>query len=239
MLAMVRLIHGGALSGVGFSPRAVKPALITALMHDTGYIQTVNDPTGTGAKYTRTHVERSVRFMEEYLRGKQYSTQDVAFCAAVLRCTGVGVKIQNISFLSEENKVLGWMLGTADLLGQMADRTYLERLPFLYREFVEGGVDGFESEPDFLQKTPGFVDMTLRRFQNELGGVYKYGRDHFRVRWGIDEDLYSRTIERTVQYLRYLLVTHPHDYRRYLRRKGFMKKIESLEHERDGSVHVP
>ena len=33
------------------------------------------------------------------------------------------------------------MLGTADLIGQMADRYYLEKLLLLYEEFSEAGQD--------------------------------------------------------------------------------------------------
>ena len=56
-----------------------------------------------------------------------------------------------------ENEILGKMLGTADLLGQMSDRTYLEKLPFLYLEFKHAGIDGVGTELDFFDSTPGFT----------------------------------------------------------------------------------
>lgn len=134
MLALMRLIHGGLVAGRSFEERNVRLALIAALMHDTGYLQTEDDPGGTGAKYTLVHVDRSIDFLKNYLLEHTHGSRDIAFCESMLRCTGLETRMAEINFLSKENEVLGHMLGTADLLGQMADRTYLERLPFLYRE---------------------------------------------------------------------------------------------------------
>ena len=50
----------------------------------------------------------------------------------LIACTGLRVVIDNIKFQSKTEKLLGCMLGTADYLGQMSDRTYLEKLLFLY-----------------------------------------------------------------------------------------------------------
>jgi len=120
------------------------------------------------------------------------------------------------------------MIGTADLLGQMADRTYLEKLPFLYDEFRIAGVPGIGNEPDFYRNTLNFFAMTVARLQKELGGVNRYMRSHFRVRWGIDEGLYMSTIERSMAYLRQILAAHPKDCRKYLRRAGLIKNLERI-----------
>ena len=108
------------------------------------------------------------------------------------------------------------MLGTADLLGQMADRAYLEKLLYLYREFQEGGIKGYESELDLLKKTTGFWAMTKKRFGEELSSVNEYVRSHFKARWNIDRDLYMEAIERSIAYLEFVLEHHESDYRDYL-----------------------
>jgi hypothetical protein len=130
------------------------------------------------------------------------------------------VAIDRIQFPSQENEILGKMLGTADLLGQMADRTYLEKLPFLYEEFKIAEIEGLGSEADFFKSTPRFFEMTLFRFQNELSGVNRYMRPHFRVRWGIDEDLYMTAIQRSMDYLETILEYDPQNCRKHLRRAG-------------------
>ncbi len=224
-LATARIIHGATIRNLNFSERGVALTLISALLLDSGYIL-AHDEKGPGAKYTLVHIGRSIAFMEKYLMDKGYSREDVKYCDAILKCTGLDVKLAEISFLSQEHETLGKMLGTADLSGQMADRTYLEKLLFLYYEFKEANIEGIGSELDFLRNTPGFFDMVMERFRRELGGVYKYMRDHFRVRWGIDEDLYTLAIEASIRYLKYILEHHEEDYREYLSRGDLILKLE-------------
>jgi len=66
LLAMVRLIHGFSISHEYLNEKDIFLGLVSALMHDTGYIQTSDDRLGTGAKYTLDHVERSMLFMKKY-----------------------------------------------------------------------------------------------------------------------------------------------------------------------------
>jgi len=217
LLEIVRLMHGAVLNGNYFSEKEVSLGLISAIMHDTGYIQIAEDEIGTGGKFTLIHIERSINFMKVYLIKRGYAREDVKFCENCLKCTGLNVKIDDIQFVSPENEIIGKMLGTADLLGQMADPRYLERLPILYKEFTEAGITDFADEYDFLQKTPEFWEFTQERFVKELGNVDRFMRDHFRVRWGIDRDVLRETIQRKIDTLKYLLQHHPTDYHRYLK----------------------
>jgi hypothetical protein len=226
LLAMARLVHGASLRQWQFTQRNVALALVAALMHDTGYIQTSEDNSGTGAKYTLSHVSRSVVFMNGYFRRNGFPEEDAVICGNLLRCTGLDVRIDQIPFATKEHEIIGKMLGTADLIGQMADRSYLERLPFLYNEFREGKVPGFASEPDLLRKTEGFWKFTQERLDNELDGASRFVRFHLKARWGIDRDLYREAIERNVAYLKYLMTFHEQDYRSYLRRGGLMRVLD-------------
>ena len=229
LLAMARLLHGAGLNGLSLPEREVALGLIAALLHDTGYIQTADDLEGTGAKYTLIHVRRSLAFMEKYFPQKGFPARDLAYCRCCINCTGLDVSIGELNFESEQHQIVGWMLGTADLLGQMADRTYLERLPFLFREYQEGKVPGFDSELDLLKKTPGFWEFTKQRLVKELGHVNRYMRDHFRVRWGLDRDLNQETIEGSIAYLKWILKNHVSDYRRHLRRGGYMAALNAQD----------
>ncbi len=223
-LAMARIIHGAILKGHHFSKRGVRLGLASALLHDSGYIL-ANDETGPGALYTLVHIDRSIDFLKKYCRKKGYSREEMAKCDAILRCTGLNVRIDEIRFLNREHEMLGKMLGAADLLGQMADRTYLEKLPFLYLEFKEAGIEGLGTELEFLDDTVNFYHMTRKRFAQELDGVDIYMRDHFRERWDIDENLYLTAIENHIQYLKHILKHHRDDVHAYLRRGGFMERL--------------
>lgn len=226
-LAMARIIHGATVMGHPISEWNITLGLISALLHDTGYILADGEE-GPGARHTLIHIRRSIDFMDAYFAAMGLSTEDVDFCRNILRCTGLDVKIDTIRFASNENEILGKMLGTADLLGQMADPAYLEKLPFLYDEFKIAGVPGIGSELDFFRNTPKFFDMTMDRFQNELGGVSHYMRPHFRVRWGIDEDLYMSAIKRTMAYLKEILECPPDNCRTQLRRAGVIRNLEHI-----------
>ena len=238
MLAMSRLIHGAFLAGLVFSGREIGIGIIAALMHDTGYIQEIDDHKGTGAKHTLTHIGRSIAFLREYFKDDPaYGAGEMKDLADVLYCTGLAAKVGEIDFSSEKMAIIGKMLGTADLVGQMADRLYLEKLLFLYREFVEGGVSQFTSEWDLLQKTIGFYDWTKQRFSGVFGGVDGYMIHHFRARWGIDCDLYQECMRRNIDYLRNTIAHHQKDFIQHLRRGNMIEKLalknpEAPRHQR-------
>jgi hypothetical protein len=217
-LIMARLIHGAFLNRFRFSNRGIILGLISAILHDTGYIQTIDDTKGTGGKYTISHIDRSVTFAKKYLKMKGYPYSDFIFIKNCLYCTGLNVVIKDIKFVSLENELMGKILGTADLIGQMADLNYLEKLPFLFEEFQEGGISDYKTELDLLKKTPDFWEFTKKRFATELGNMDRYLRDHFKVRWGIDKDLDREAIEKNISHLQQILKNHLTDYRKHLRR---------------------
>jgi hypothetical protein len=219
LLAMGRLIHGAVEAGRAIDRHTILLGLVSTLLHDTGYIQTNDDRVGTGAKYTAGHIFRSIKFSREYLRSREYSRADYAVCRNALLCTGIYNRIGKIPFRTPDEALIGKMLGTSDLLGQMASSRYLEKLPYLYRELVEGEILKHVSEYDFLENTTAFHHSTLDRFAGDLGGVSAYMRDHFRTRWRIDRDLYLEAIEENITYLGSVLRRHPTEYLPFLKRR--------------------
>ncbi len=219
LLAMARLIHGAVEAGRAVDRHLTLVGLVSTLLHDTGYIQTVDDRAGTGAKYTAGHIFRSIRFAREYLPSRGYSREDYRVCRNALLCTGIENRIAKIPFRTQDEALIGKMLGTSDLLGQMASGRYLEKLPHLYRELVEGEVLDHVSEYDFLEHTAAFYHSTLDRLAGDLGGVSAYARDHFRARWRIDRDLYREAIAENIGNLGLVLREHRTDYLRFLKRR--------------------
>jgi len=205
LLAMTRLMHGASLQGVRFSEKEINLGLISALMHDTGYIQSIDDLGGTGAKYTLIHMNRSIQFIESYFTGNRYFDGDIKNFCSIVSCTEINTLINDVAFQSENIALLGKMLGTADLLGQMADRLYLEKLLLLYNEFTEGCVPGFDSEVDLFRKTVSFYKQTRSRFENEFGNVNRFMIHHFRERWNVDGNVYDESIEKNINYLKFVL----------------------------------
>ncbi len=218
LIAISRLIDGYNIRCSKFSAREAQIAHLATILHDSGYIQIKSDKTGTGAKYTLFHVERSIAFMENYFKRIRLGRKDFISARNMVHCTGVTTKISDIKFSGKHEKTLGLMLGTSDLLGQMSSRIYLEKLMYLYQEFKEGNVPGYDSELELLKNTIKFYDETKVKLKTEFESVYNYARDHFKKRYKISKNLYETTIESHIGYLKRALKMHPDDLRNLLRR---------------------
>lgn len=219
LLAMIRILHGASIENIEFTPKETELGLIAALMHDTGYIQTLDDVDGTGAKYTLIHVKRSGKFLKEYFEKNGYSNEAIQFCLGCINYTGLGREIDAIQGKGDVQDVMGQMLGTADLVGQMSDHSYLEKLLYLAQEFKEGNVPGYEDEDDLLRKTKGFYLHSRQLLKNEYGCVVKYLKSHFECRWNINKNVYLESIHKQIDYLEHIIAKYPEDFKKHLKRK--------------------
>ena len=215
-LAAARLADGRLLSGHPLSAARIELLLIAALFHDTGYIQENCDLTGTGAQYTKSHVARSCTFVKKNASAFLLSETEADAVGDLILFTDLGFSPDED--LCEEDLVTGQILGTADLIGQMADRTYLEKLLFLYYEFREGGVAGFDTSFDILKKTRLFYAQTSSRLDTALGRTYSYAQEHFRTRLGVDANLYTEAIARHMSYLQSIIDDENTNFRTKLKR---------------------
>jgi hypothetical protein len=222
-LATARLIDGRNLTSGILNERKSVNILLAALLHDTGYIQDDFDNEGTGAKYTAVHVKRSIEFTEKNASRLQLSETDISEISSFIACTGL--KSDYISTLSGEDRLGGSILGTADLIGQMSDRAYLEKLLFLYYEFSEAGMEGFDTTFDILRKTLAFYESTMDRLDNPLMKCYDFAQHHFKSRIGMDENLYMTAIEKQMDYLKSIINDESTNFRNKLKRLN----VEEIE----------
>ena len=190
-LAVARLI-------VGYE-RSVEPpdrlgasraqmAIVTSLFHDSGYIRhEVRDKDfSNGAEFTLYHVSRSADFLRRYLPELGMSGS-VGIASMIVHFTGYEVDIDKIELDDPRDIICGHLIGTADLIAQMADRCYLEKCrDRLYNEFVVGGVAVENAKPgeymvryksgkDLLRKTPAFYQQVTRdRLNSKFNRVFRY-----------------------------------------------------------------
>lgn len=188
-LAMARLM-------VGYE-RSCEPAdrlggeratmgLLCALFHDAGYIRRPGEPYRNGAEMTSFHVGRSSDFLGLYL-ARAGMPELAPIARQVVHFTGYEVKLEDIELDDPRDSLVGHLLGSADLMAQMADRCYLEKCrDRLYGEFVLAGVAleektpgarivRYESPTDLLRKTLGFWDASARhRLESSFNGAYRY-----------------------------------------------------------------
>ena len=206
ILAVIRLIHGGFMEGHPFTTKNILLGLLAALFHDIGFIQIESDLKGSGAKYTLGHEKRSIDFMKKYLTKTSYSSTAMEDCSHLIMCTILNLSPDQIPFRSKEVKMIGKIVGSADLMAQMADRAYLEKLLLLYEEFEEAGLPGYKSEFELLQKTEDFYKLVARkRLAEDFDNVAAFMRPHFKERWNIDRDLYDEAISSQIHYLKAII----------------------------------
>ncbi len=192
ILCMARLLRGRHRQQAEprLTQRKVELGLLAILAHDTGYLKKRGDTEGTGAKYTLTHVNRSIEFAGEFMLGKDFPIEEILAVQNMIHCTGVNVMLASVQFQSPSERIAGFALGTSDLLGQMAAADYVDKLPVLYSELAEaarhspegkmsaGGI--FSSAEDLMQKTPLFWENYVRnKLDREFQGLYRFLNDPY------------------------------------------------------------
>lgn len=216
VLADVRLIYGAMAEGEQFSKEDCLKGLLSALFHDVGLIQDVDDTQGTGAKHTVGHEERSILFMRCNLENV-FDNDDIEDIADCIRCTILSMSPSKVAFRTENMRKMGYFLGSADLLAQIADRYYLEKLLLLFEEFQEAKLPGYDTAFDLLLKTRTFYqDVARMRLDDEFKKVDRYMGSYFKKRWDVDKDLYAEAIDRNLNYLDTILRDSKDDLERFL-----------------------
>ena len=189
-LCLARLLRGRHFAGVRpiLAPKMFELGLLAILAHDTGYLKRAEDTEGTGAKYTLTHVRRSGEFAKKFLSEEGYDASETHAVQNMIRCTGVNADLGTIPFTNDLEKTVGFALGTADLLGQMAAADYVEKLPVLYLEFAEAAQFSgapsksivFESAEELMRNTPAFwQNYVWPKIQGDFGGMHCFLNDPY------------------------------------------------------------
>ncbi len=201
---------GGELAMVGIA---------VALFHDAGYIRRKGDTRHQyGAEYTKIHVGRSSRFLAEYLPTTPLAWA-APLAAKLVHYTGYEINPDDIDLADHQHRLLGMLIGSADVMAQMADSAYLEKCrDRLYAEFELGGLtrelgaDGVEqiryaSPLDLLRQTPEFIQHTL---EDRLGRLFGNVHSNFAAHFG-GRNLYLEAIERNRLLLEKLLAQRDED----------------------------
>lgn len=206
-LAVTRLFHGLWSDGRIFDAETLIQGLLSAFFHDTGMLLSEADNARTGAHYIKGHEIRSISFLQRYVEVTALPSFYTENCAAIIRCTELYKGIDHIRNLPEEIQLAGHIVGSADILSQMADRYYLERLPLLFQEQKDGSAHEYNTPLELMQSTADFYRTTVSfRLQTLFSDVSHAMRSHFRARWQIDEDLYTAAILKNISYLESVIV---------------------------------
>jgi len=213
-------------------------AIVTALFHDAGYIRhKVRDKDFTnGAEFTLYHVSRSADFLRRYLPEIGMS-RDVGVSSMIVHFTGYELDLDEIELDDPRDIICGHLIGTADLIAQMADRCYLEKCrDRLYNEFVVGGVAVDNAKPgeymvryksgkDLLTKTPAFYQQVTRvRLNSKFNRVYRYAEVLYN-----GQNPYIDAIQHNIAHLMHILKTN--DWSLLRREPAYFLGIANAVHE--------
>lgn len=223
-LALLRIVHGAQAAGSPFVPEEAALALTAALFHDAGYLRESWDGEGSGARYTREHVQRGIDLFRKLAPQLGYGAAASDFVELLIRATDLAVTIESLPFLRPQQAELGQLLDSADLLSQMADRTYLEKLLILYQEFRDAGIDLYRSENDLLKKTGEFYGRIEQRLAPIAARCDRYLRRHFADRWQLDLNPYFESMQRQREYLQQILHADQQNPKAFLRREGILER---------------
>lgn len=211
-LATARLIWGYQQQSDGLnclSDDDVTTGLLTALFHDVGYLRGKSETHVVhGAEFTKVHVSRSAELLGDLLKTLGMAGYS-ATSKGLVHFTGYEKAIQDIPISNSRLRNLGYLIGTADVIAQMADRTYLEKCQnFLYPEFQLGGMcvqkDSagreqviYASSWELMKKTPAFMASVIQdRLRDTFGSAYRFAEAYFQ-----GTNLYVLNINKNFSYL--------------------------------------
>jgi hypothetical protein len=165
--------------------------ILAAMLHDVGYIKKAGDDKGTGAKYTFSHVCKSVGFANRLMEEADIKEGRSSAIRNIIWLTCTQIDKEKIKYAGEEEMRIANSLGTADLVGQMSSPYYLEKLPHLYVEFEEAyqyeGLEKlrknknkiFESADQLIKGTPEFYYGWVIPALSSMGNMYQYIAYHY------------------------------------------------------------
>lgn len=201
-LATARLFHGMFKRGKAILAEEVEQGLICSLFHDTGLLKmSPESPVNLNiSENYSVHERQSARILRTYLQELGLDERLGKECGQILNFTNINISPHSIE-CSESARTIGYVVGSTDIISQMADRYYLECLPLLYTEMVLEKYCQFSSLYDLFQKTNSFYSVIQKRLQNDLGGVYEDFSAHFLYKIGVERNIYIERIESNLEYL--------------------------------------
>ncbi len=207
VLATVRLFHGLHCNKIHITSDTLLKGILAAYFHDTGLLLLEGDTAETGTTYLAEHETRSILFLERYAAQKGLNDDMARDCATIIKYTDLSLDPAKIEKHANSIHIAGQIVGSADILAQMADRYYLECLPLLYEEQKAGGTSKHDSAMELIKHTSTFYhNVVIKRLTASFSGTSKAMRSHFRERYTIDRNLYFENIDKNIAYLKKILL---------------------------------
>ncbi len=235
VLCAARMLHGLHLAGQGLDADHIDAALMGALLHDVGYLMSDEEASGTGAQFTNSHVLRGVDFARRHLSALPPDVLDTT--TKVILLTDHRKHPDWVKFDNPQQQRAAFATATADLIGQMANREYIERLLLLYYEFEEAQMGGFGDVHDLLEATSSFYRLTKARLDQDLNGLATHLKKHFSQQLDADRNFYMESIDRNLDYLDRLVRMERQDRLEFLKRGGVVEQVLDMGEKSCDGTH--
>ena len=170
------ILEGKHLCEGGVSPKDWLHFIMSLLFHDIGYVKgmcqadkngvfatgingkTVKlPPGGTDAALTPYHVDRSKLFIRERFGGNLLADVDAELITSYIEITRFPAPDDEFY---KDTKGYPGLLRAADYIGQLGDPNYLRKIPALFYEFEENGINAAETG----YQTPGEMRQNYAKF---------------------------------------------------------------------------
>lgn len=206
VLATARLFHGLHLNNIFLAQEVVFKGLLSAYFHDTGMLLHKKDNALSGSEYIGEHEKRSIKFLKEYVESQDLPKDIASDCGIIIQYTALNSDPKTFKNHSQEIELTGQVLGSADILAQMADRYYLECIPLLHKEMLAGGVNNHDTALELLRQTANFYhEVVLKRLVVTLSDRSDAMRSHFKAKHQLDRNLYTEYIDKNIDYLKKII----------------------------------
>jgi len=206
VLASARLFHGLHCNKVLITPETLFKGLLAAYFHDTGMLLQEGDTAHSGTKYMANHEARSILFLSNYVVQKGFDEDMTKDCETIINYTDLKSDPATFGYHTHEIELAGQVIGSADILAQMADRYYLEYLPLLFDEQEAGGISQHNSAQELMEQTEIFYrEVVVKRLSTTFSKTSQAMQTHFRERYKIDRNLYMENIDKNISYLKKII----------------------------------
>ena len=206
VLASARLFHGLHVNHVKISATTLFKGLLAAYFHDAGMLVLTHEQSTPPTEYIAGHEARSIALLTRYCCEHNFGEEIIRDCGTIIRYTDLNCDPATFAYHNHEIQLAGQVLGSADILAQMADRYYLECLPLLFDEMEAAGVNTHPTALELMKHTADFYHhVVLRRLIVTLSNTSRAMRAHFKERHELNRNLYIENIDKNVFYLRRII----------------------------------
>ena len=119
-------------------------------------VKEADDREGTGAKHKAIHEQRGMDFLSRHGKALGLSANEISAGRSIILCTDMQEDIASISFASRQIKFLGKLLASADLLAQLSDQIYLDRI-----------LSSKDADPHNHLRRGGIVETVRRKYGSQ------------------------------------------------------------------------